>query len=86
MGMILMLRTILIDDIWNKLEPLLPAEKEYWVGPARSHRELTEAILESYVQEQLGKICLKSTALGVVHTIASIVGAHREFGLVVRIS
>jgi transposase len=40
-----MARTILTDQIWHQMQPLLPPESGYWGRPSKSHRQVVEGIL-----------------------------------------
>ena len=40
-----MARTTLTDDMWKKIEPLLPPQTGYWKRPYKPHREVVEGIL-----------------------------------------
>lgn len=40
-----MSRSLLTDEMWAKIKPLLPLESGYWGRPSRSHREIIEGIL-----------------------------------------
>ena len=38
-------RTLLSEEMWRKIEPLLPRESGYWGRPAAPHRRIIEGIL-----------------------------------------
>lgn len=40
-----MIRTVLTDGIWERIQPLLPSESGYWGRPSKSHRVVLEGIL-----------------------------------------
>ena len=40
-----MSRSLLSDEMWEKIKPLLPPESGYWGRPSRSHRKIIEGIL-----------------------------------------
>ena len=40
-----MARSVLTDDMWNKIEPLLPPLGGYWGRPYKPHRKIVEGIL-----------------------------------------
>lgn len=40
-----MARSLLSDEMWEKIKPLLPPESGYWGRPSRSHRKIIEGIL-----------------------------------------
>jgi transposase len=39
-----MSRTILTNERWEKIKPLLPPERGYWGRPSRPHRKVLEGI------------------------------------------
>jgi transposase len=40
-----MSRSLLTDEMWEKIKPLLPLESGYWGRPSRPHRKIIEGIL-----------------------------------------
>lgn len=38
-------RTVLTDEMWNKIYPLLPSETGHWGRPYKPHRDIIEGIL-----------------------------------------
>jgi transposase len=38
-------RTLLSEEMWKKIQPLLPRETGYWGRPSVSHRKIIEGIL-----------------------------------------
>ena len=60
-----MARTILTDELWNKIHPLLPPESGYWGRPSKSHRIVLEGILWIFRKEPHGEISPLNMDLGV---------------------
>ncbi len=40
-----MTRSLLSEEMWEKIKPLLPLESGYWGRPSRPHRKIIEGIL-----------------------------------------
>jgi transposase len=40
-----MTRSLLTEEMWEKIKPLLPSQSGYWGRPSRPHREIIEGIL-----------------------------------------